>query len=95
MNITHLEHTVIALLICIIAALLSGGNWLFGAGCGAFFFIGREHNQAEAKARKAGHKRPDMVVLYNWRYWTLDGVLDFVFPALAVTALIFVKDYVL
>lgn len=88
MNRTHLEHTICALLMQAAIGLISG-NWLAGACFGAAFFIGREHAQAEAKVRKEGWAKYPEFECFAPRYWSLDAVLDFVIPAVAV-ALVFV-----
>lgn len=63
------------------------GNWLAGACFGAAFFIGREHAQAEAKVRKEGWAKHPEFECFAPRYWSLDAVLDFVFPTVAVLAM--------
>lgn len=88
MNRTHLEHTGYALLMQAAIGLLTG-NWLAGACFGAAFFIGREHAQAEHKVKKEGWAKHPYFECFAPRYWSLDAVLDFVFPIVAV-AFVFV-----
>ena len=86
MNITHLEHTLIALAAQVVLALATD-NWWLGAAFGSMIFVVREHTQAERKARDAGHRYPELTVLYDRRYWSLDAVLDFALPCFATAAL--------
>lgn len=88
LNKTHAEHVLIALALQVVFALLTD-NWWIGAAFGAALFIGREHAQAEVKARRDGYKYPELTVLYDRRFWSSDGVLDFVLPTLAVALLAF------
>lgn len=83
MNRTHFEHAGFALAMQIAIGLLTG-NWWAGAAFGAAFFVGREHAQAEAKVGNWA-KYPEFEC-FAPRYWSLDAILDFVVPALAVTA---------
>ena len=76
MNQTHFEHIGYALLIQVVIASLTY-DWWIGAAAGAFFFIGREHAQAE---RRSGNE----FKAFDPRYWSLDSVLDFVCPTVAV-----------
>ena len=87
MNLSHLEHVVIAL---IIQGLFMGGGYVlkrpYGAWFGACFvialFLGREHAQREYKIGD-----PSQLVGYEalaiWR-WSSDAQLDLLLPALAV-----------
>lgn len=89
MNQTNFEHAGYALLMQTVISLITS-NWWIGAAFGAAFFIGREHAQAEAKVRKDGWAKHPYFECFAPRYWSLDAVLDFVVPALAVvtTALV-------
>jgi hypothetical protein len=87
MNLSNLEHLIEALLIQVIIGVLSG-NWWAGAAAGSFFFIGREHAQAEYRwIDLLGHgKRINMPWWggFDKRVWThLDSWLDWSVPALA------------
>jgi hypothetical protein len=66
------------------------GNALAGAMLAVGFFFGREHAQAEYKAINTdlGGKRANMpwYAGFNPKYWTLDAVLDVLFPTAAVIA---------
>ena len=87
MNLSHLEHLIIALAI---QGLFIGVFHLLkkphGAWFGAFFvtalFLGREHAQREYKigdpSQLIGYEALDI-----WR-WSLDAQLDFIVPTLAV-----------
>ena len=91
LNRTHTEHTLFALLTQVFIGLIAG-NWWIGAAFGAAFFIGREHAQAEAKVRKEGWAKRPYFECFAPRYWSLDAVLDFVVPTLAVTATALVME---
>jgi hypothetical protein len=84
---SHLAHPVIALVIQVIVAIVSG-DWWVGAAAGSFYFIGREYAQAEQRNIEAnyGGRRANMPYFggLELRAWTLKGVLDFVLPSLAV-----------
>ncbi|WP_018918294.1 hypothetical protein [Vreelandella zhanjiangensis] len=78
MNITHLEHAVIAL---IFQALLWPfvGRWVAGSLIVAVF-LGREIAQHEY----AGGGANEVWYLYGlFNHWSLDSFLDFTAPALA------------
>ena len=88
MNRTHFEHAGYALLMQLPFGLL--GYWWVGAAYGAAYFIGRECAQAEYRYIKANGgdryatpRRPEFGSL-NLKYWDLDSILDWVFPAVAV-----------
>ena len=72
----------------IIVWLLTG-NMLAGALFGAAFFVGREHTQAEYRAinRNFAGKRSAMPWYEGFKptYWSLDSVLDLLFPVIAVS----------
>ena len=91
MNQTNLEHTLFALLMQLVIGLITG-NWWIGAAFGAAFFIGREHAQAEAKVRKEGWAKYPEFECFAPRYWSLDAVLDFVVPTLAVVAMALIME---
>lgn len=89
MNITHLEHAAIALVMQVVIGLLTGNLWV-GAAFGAAFFIGREHAQAEERYIEAnGGSRyhtpvaPEWAV-FNLRWWDRDALLDWITPTVAV-----------
>lgn len=87
MNMTHLEHFVIAL---VIQGVFIGVFRLirqpYGAWFGAFFvtalFLGREHAQREYKigdpSQLVGYEALDI-----W-HWSLDAQLDFLIPTVSV-----------
>ncbi|MBZ5487015.1 hypothetical protein HW452_05695 [Halomonas aquamarina] len=82
MNITHLEHTIIALLF---QALLWPfvGRWVAGSLIVAVF-LGREIAQHEY----AGGGPNEVWYLYGlFNHWSLDSVLDVLTPAVACTVL--------
>lgn len=87
MNRTNFEHAIYALLMQAAIGLLTG-NWLAGACFGAAFFLGREHAQAEARVGNWA-KYPEFEC-FAPRYWSLDAVLDFAFPTVAV-AFVFIS----
>ena len=91
MNITHLEHAAIALVMQVVISLLTG-NWWIGAAFGAAFFLGREHAQAEERyiESNGGHRyhtpvAPEWAVI-NLRWWDRDALLDWITPTTAVVA---------
>ena len=91
MNTSHLEHTIIALVMQAILGLLTG-DWWIGAAFGAAFFLGREHAQAEERYIEAnGGSRyhtpvaPEWAV-FNLRWWDRDALLDWITPTVAVVA---------
>jgi hypothetical protein len=84
MNQTNFEHAAYALLMMLFFGLLTG-DWWVGAAFGAAFFVGIEHAQAEDKVRKEGWaKHPYFEVFLSSRYWSLDAMLDWIFPTVAV-----------
>lgn len=89
MNRTNFEHVGYALLMQGVVWLLTG-NLLAGAMLGVGFFFGREHAQVEYKAINTDFdgKRANMpwYAGFNPKYWTLDAVLDVLFPTAAVIA---------
>ena len=99
MNRTHFEHIAFALIVQAVIGLLTG-DWWVGAAAGAFFFLGREHAQAEYRYIKANGGRrnstpitPEIGCL-NFKYWTLDSFLDFVLPTLSVVICAVVVNYI-
>ncbi|PRY63093.1 hypothetical protein B0H98_10998 [Vreelandella songnenensis] len=82
MNITHLEHTVIALLFQALFWPLVG-RWVAGSLIVAVF-LGREIAQHEY----AGGGANEVWYLYGlFNHWSLDSVLDVLTPAIACTVL--------
>ena len=91
MNRTHLEHTVVALLIMgvlwgVLALLgVPAGHWA-GAAAGVAFFAGREYTQGE---RNVAHVEALHLANLRWydglRFWrwTPDGRLDLLCPLVA------------
>jgi hypothetical protein len=97
MNRTNFEHAGYALAMQGALWLLTG-SLLTGAVLAIGFFFGREHAQAEYKAINADFngKRANMpwYAGFNPKYWSLDAVLDVLFPTAAVLAvLLFAKWY--
>lgn len=89
MNMTHLEHVVIALVIQgVFIGVFCVLKRPYGAWFGAFFvtalFLGREHAQREYKigdpSQLIGYEALDI-----WR-WSFDAQLDLLLPALVVFA---------
>jgi len=91
----HLTHSLIALAIQSVIALVSG-DWWTGAAAGASYFWGREYAQAEYRniEHNYGGRRANMPFwgALEARAWTLKGILDFVLPTVAVTALALLAD---
>lgn len=89
-NLTHLLHTLWALLIQFVIGV-STGDWWAGAAAGAAFFVGREVRDAEYRYR-ALHKTtweemPEYAGLHPsvWRWPDdADGWLDWLVPTVAV-----------
>ena len=84
MNRTHAEHAGYAVLMQA-ALFLASGNWWLGAVGGAFFFLGREHAQAEARAF-GKEKRPEFGA-FKRKYWDTDSLLDWIVPAVICIAI--------
>lgn len=98
MNLSNLEHTVIALVMQAVIGLLTG-NWWTGAAFGAAFFMGREHAQAEERyiSANGGHrystpKAPEWAV-FNLKYWNTDSLLDWIVPSVSVTFVAIISNY--
>jgi hypothetical protein len=91
----HFAHSLIALAIQSVIALVSG-DWWTGAAAGASYFWGREYAQAEYRniEHNYGGRRANMPFWggLEARAWTLKGILDFVLPTVAVTALALLAD---
>jgi len=88
-NITHLEHVFIALLIQM--ALLPFANARVTGAIAVALLLGREIAQHEyrlgvQRGWEWGETLPVGMLEGVWRGWTLDSVLDVAFPALACTA---------
>lgn len=98
MNASNFAHASYALVMMAVVWALTG-NALAGAMLGVGFFAGREHSQAEGRAIKNVYdgKRenlPNAFVGFMPRHWTLDSVLDLVFPIIAVSiVLVFVQFF--
>ena len=97
-NRTHIEHAAVALVIQIALSLITGNIWV-GAAAGSFFFIGREHDQAEYRWIKAfgcGH-RANLPLFggLDPRVWRgqYDAWLDWVVPTLAVVGVACAVEY--
>ncbi len=95
MNRTHLEHTVIALLIQL-ALWPVLGPWGAGATACALF-LGREIAQNEYQAlRMQQHSSLNLGTLPWWiglRYgWSRDSILDILTPAIACLALVLLLE---
>ena len=90
-----ISHPFIALAIQSVIALASG-DWWTGAAAGASYFWGREYAQAEYRniEHNYGGRRANMPFWGGLqpRAWTLKGILDFVLPTLAVSAVAFLAD---
>tara|TARA_R110001583_G_scaffold34551_1_gene115847 strand:- start:208 stop:510 length:303 start_codon:yes stop_codon:yes gene_type:complete len=87
MNITQLQHVIIALVIQLALGLLMGW-WQAGALATAVFFA-REYAQVEYRIRsKTGLSLTDMMPWHvlQPRWWTLDGLLDWITPAVCCAA---------
>lgn len=88
MNITHLEHVFVALLIQV--ALLPFANARVTGAIAVALLLGREIAQHEYRLAvqrgwEWGQTLPVGIFEGVWRGWTLDSVLDVVLPALACT----------
>ena len=95
MNRTNFEHVGYALAMQGALWLLTG-SLLTGAVLAIGVFFGREHAQAEYKAINADFngQRANMpwYAGFKPKYWTLDAVLDVLFPVAAVTAMLFIVE---
>ena len=98
MNRTHLEHTAVAIALQIVLSLITGNVWI-GAAAGSFFFIGREHDQAEYRWIKTfgGSLRANLPFFggLDYRVWRgeYDALLDWVIPTLACMGLACAVEY--
>lgn len=87
MNVTNLQHAIIALAMQVVIGMLSS-NWWAGAAFGAAFFIGREITQAEYRWISA-YGKGQRANMPEWggldpRVWNhLDSWLDWIVPAIA------------
>jgi hypothetical protein len=83
MNKSNFVHAAWALLIQLLVFAFTR-DWVTGAAAGIFFFLGREHAQAE---RRIAGSAP--VSLLKWWQgftgWTTDSFLDLAMPAVACT----------
>jgi hypothetical protein len=84
MNKTHIEHTVVALLLQIAYGLVFH-DWLTGGIFAIGLFLGREHAQREYKIGDPS-KLYGYEALDYWR-WSTDAKLDLACPTLAVILL--------
>lgn len=98
MNLTPLEHAAEALGIQLVIGILTG-NWWAGAAAGAFFFIGREHDQAEYRWIEmfGAGKRSNLPLFggLDWYVWRgkYDAWLDWVVPTLACVGLACIIEF--
>ena len=88
MNKTNLQHAGYALIIQVITVLVTG-NWWTGCAAGTFFFIGREHAQAEKRITA------DVKTL-NWYDGFLnlnkDSIMDILIPAICCATIAILMD---
>jgi hypothetical protein len=97
MNASNFAHAAYGLLFQVVIGLLTG-DWWAGAAAGAFFFIGREHAQAEYRwidTFGAG-KRSNLPELggLDRRVWLeIDPWLDWIVPAVACVGMACVIQY--
>lgn len=92
----HLAHTLIALAIQSVIAMVTG-NWWTGAAAGSAYFVGREYAQAEYRniEHNYGGRRTNMPFWGGLqpRAWTLKGITDFVYPTAAVVAVALIAKH--
>ncbi|MGE6607409.1 hypothetical protein ACQKE4_12950 [Halomonas sp. NPDC076908] len=91
MNITHLEHVIIALIIQ--GALLPLASASVAGSIAVALLMGREIAQHEyrlgiQRGWEWGETLPVGIFEGVWRGWTLDSVLDVVLPALACSLVV-------
>ena len=95
MNRTNFEHALCAVMIMVVlwlAFVLLGvpsGQWV-GAAAGIAFFAGREFTQAQrtiAKARGVTLTELPWYWALDLRTWSLDALLDLLFPVASCLAL--------
>ena len=95
-NCINISHILIALVLQAIIGLASG-DWWVGAAAGAFYFVGREYAQAEYRNIEAnyGGFRRNMPYFGGLepKAWTLKGLLDFIFPSVAVILVALAHQY--
>ena len=96
-NMNHLAHPVIALVMQAVIGLVSG-DWWTGAVAGSFYFVGREYAQAEYRniEQHYGGFRRNMPYWggLELRAWTIKGLLDFILPSLACVAVALLRSWI-
>lgn len=84
-DFTPLYHALVAILVqCLLGFLV--GAWAFGGAIGCWWFIAREHTQAEYRwiARYGYGKRALMPWWggFDYRVWDIGSTLDYLVPVL-------------
>jgi hypothetical protein len=83
-----LQHSFIAVVIQLIIFALTG-NILAGSLAGVFFFIGREHAQAEYRNIEKNYDRRRRNMPWyggvEFRAWDVKSLLDWILPIVAVS----------
>lgn len=83
MNLTHVSHMFIALLILSVVYVFTRNAWV-GAALAIGFYTGREHAQREYKIGDPSHLMPwEAFDVWNW---SLDARLDLFCPIAAAVA---------
>ncbi|VCU72405.1 hypothetical protein PIGHUM_04504 [Pigmentiphaga humi] len=90
MNITHLEHAVVTLIVQALFGL-AFGNWFIGGVMACCWWMGREHAQAEDRwvGRFGQGRRANMPWWggFDPKAWHMDGLLDWVIPIVVAIVL--------
>lgn len=89
MDFTPLIHALIAVTAQLAVGKLTG-NWWLGGAAACIWWIAREHTQAEYRVIYSyySNKRANAPWWCGFepRAWTLDGLLDWIIPIMAVVA---------
>lgn len=89
MDRTPLEHAAIAA--CIMAVIWFATNdTLAGAMAGSWFFLGREHSEAEYRwmdLHKTNRTGAESIGAFSPDVWTIGSLLDWIVPILTCTAI--------
>ena len=84
-------HAAITVVFQVLVGLITG-NWVIGGLVTAFFYIGREHAQAEHRwiERYAGNRRANMPWWggFDFRVWNRKSTTDWAMPIVFLIILI-------
>lgn len=89
MDYTPIEHAAIATCIMVLVWFATN-DALAGAMAGSWFFIGREHSEAEYRwmdLHKVSRDGRESLGAFSPAVWTIGSMLDWIAPALACATL--------